>query len=308
MSTPQSNTPTPAQVSTETPNSQSTQPTEVSDVIETMDDVASESDVVKSEPVSTKKKFKLVVDGKEFEEEIDFSDEKSLTEHLQLAKAAKKRMQEKAQLEKDLVKFLDLLRTNPKKVLSDPDLGIDLKEFAASIIEEEIANSQKSPEVLAKEKAEQELQALREQYEREQNERKTQEYQRLVDQKYEYYDHQINAALEKSSLPKNPYIIDKMTNYMILGLSNGIDVKPEDVVALVEEEVKNDLHSMFQVMPEDIIEKFIGQDVLNKVRKKRIAQVKKTPVNPLASVVETPKEIKQEIAKPKKSIRDFLND
>src|SRR3990167_3492703 len=83
------------------------------------------------------RKLKLKIDGEEIEEEFDPEDNDYLTKQFQLAKVAQKRMGEYSALEKDVQEFFNLLKTNPKKVLTDPNIGLDLKEFAASIIEEE---------------------------------------------------------------------------------------------------------------------------------------------------------------------------
>jgi len=102
------------------------------------------------------KKLKLKVDGQELEEELPFEIDDNpeaveyMTRQLQMSKAAQKRMGEHAQLQKEVKHFLEELRKNPKKILADPSIGIDVKQLAAQIIEEEIANAQKSPNSLKK--------------------------------------------------------------------------------------------------------------------------------------------------------------
>lgn len=220
------------------------------------------------------KKIKFQVDGQEYEEEYDPNDENYIREQLQMAKVSRKRMQEKASIEKDVIRFIEDLRNNPKKALSDPALGMDLKKFAQSIIEEEIENSKKSPEQLEKEKLQAELQAIREEREREKTENQQKEFERIKEQEYERYDLLMSQALEKTDLPKSPYIVKKMADYMLLGLQMGKEVTPEDVIPLVREEMQDDLKQMFAVMPDDVVEKLIGQEKLNSIRKKNIAKAK----------------------------------
>lgn len=227
------------------------------------------------------KKLKLKVDGKEIDEEFDLSDDDYLTKQLQLAKVAQKRMSEYSTLEKEVRSFIEDLRKDPRKVLSDPNIGVDMKKLAASVIEDEIATSQKSPEQIEKEKLESELRTMKEEREKEKEEKKQLELEQLQAKESQRYQTLMNSALEKSDLPKSPYIIKKMANYMLLGLQKGLDVNPEDVLPLVREEMHNDLKEMFAVMPDEVVEALVGKDVISRIRKKSIAKGKGTPPVPV---------------------------
>lgn len=228
----------------------------------------------KKEAVKQLKKLKLKIDGQEIEEEFDLNDDEYLKKQLQLAKVAHKRMNEKSAIEKEVMRFVEDLRKNPRKALSDPAIGLDLKKLAAEIIEEEIENSKKSPQQLEKEKLESELKTLKEEREKEKEEGRKKEFERLKEQEYERYDMLMSKALEKTDLPKSPYVVKKMADYMLLGLQEGKDVSPEDVIPLVREEITEDLKQMFAIMPEDVVEALIGKDVINRIRKKNIAKAK----------------------------------
>ena len=261
------------------------------------------------------RKLKLKVDGQELEEELPFEIDDNpeaveyMTRQLQMSKAAQKRMGEHAQLQKEVKYFLDELRKNPRKILSDPTIGIDVKQLAAQIIEEEIANSQKSPEQLEKEKLEAELKSLQEEREQEREELRQKEFERLQEIEYERYDNLMSKALETSDLPKSPYVVKKMADYMLLGLNEGIDVSPEDVLPLVREEIQNDLREMFAVMPDEVIEKIVGKDVFSRVRKKNVAKAKAAPT-PVKSAIKdsgaSSKAASGNASAEKKSFRDFF--
>jgi len=255
------------------------------------------------------KKLKLKVDGREYEEEVNLDDDEYLTRQLQLAKAAQKRMGEYSDLEKKVRGFIEELKKNPKKVLADPNIGIDVKKLAASIIEEEIENSKKSPEQLEKEKLQADLQRLQEEREREKKEFQQREFERLQMQAYDRYDIQMSQTLEKSDLPKSPYVIKKMADYMLLGLQQGLDVTPDDVLPLVREEMQSDLKEMFAVMPEEVIEKIVGKDVLTRIRKKNVAKAKAatpTPTNKASDVGVSSTSKKDDSQKKKMTYRDFF--
>lgn len=266
----------PAEVSAET---------EAAPEVETQD-TATEPEVkaIEADPTLSKKekeqakknirKFKLKVDGKDYEEELDLDNEQEVIKQLQFAKVSQKRMAEKAELEKTVNQFFEELKKNPRKVLSNPDMGIDLKKIAIEMIEEEIANSTKSPEQLEKEKLQTELKNLKDEREKEKETSKKRELERLQAQEYERFDNQISTAIDKSTLPKTAGVVRKVADYMLIGLQAGYDITPDDVMSIVEAEYKEDLSEMFRTMPEDAIEALIGKDVFKKVRKKNLEKLK----------------------------------
>lgn len=252
------------------------------------------------------KKLKLKIDGREVEEEVNLDDDEYLTRQIQLAKAAQKRMGEYTDLEKKVRSFIEELKKNPKKVLSDPNIGIDIKKLAASVIEEEIENSKKSPEQLEKEKLQQKLQDLEEERKRERDDFQKREFERLQTQAYERYDMQVSKALEGSDLPKSPYVIKKMADYMLLGLQQGLDVSADDVLPLVRDEMTNDLKEMFAVMPEEVIEKIVGKDVLSRIRKKNVAKAKAAPQTKAPETAAANQTQSKPKTEKKQSFRDFF--
>lgn len=254
--------------------------------------------LTKKEKVIEKKKLKslkLKVDGKEWNEDLPFEIDDDaavidyMTKQLQMSKMAQKRAKEKSDLESQVDQLINELRKNPRKVLSDPALGLDLKKFAASIIEEEIERSQKSPEQLERESLQAELKALKEEREKEKQSDREKELSRLEEIEQERYDTSITKALAGSSLPKSPYVVKKMADYMILGLKNGVELTPEEVLPLVQEEIQNDIQQMFGAMPSDVVESMIGKDHFKKIRQNNIAKAKAAPGNATKAIPETGK-------------------
>lgn len=235
----------------------------------------------KQEAKKQLKKIMLKVDGEEFEEEYDPNDENFIREQMQLAKVSRKRMQEKALIEKDVLQFIEDLRKNPKKALSDPAFNMDLKKFAEEIIMEEIENSKKSPEQLKAEKLENELRELKEQRQKENDDRNTQEQIRMTEQEFERLDNQMSQALERNNFPKNPAIVKRMADYLLVGLENKKDVSVDDIIPLIKEDLKNDYKEILNSFPsDDDLEDFIGKEFVDRIRRKNIAKAKKANSNP----------------------------
>lgn len=230
------------------------------------------------------KALKIKVDGQEYDEALPFEmddtpeNREYMTKHLQMSKMSNKRAQTASDLQKKIDAIGDYLsqaKGDKKKLRAlVKELGVDEKELAASIIEEEIENSKKSPEQLDKERLEAELRDLKEHQKKSKEDWEAREKERLYGQEAERYDMLVSKAIETSDLPKSPYVVKKMADYMLLGLENGIDIHPDDVISLVREEIQGDIQQMFAVMPEEIVEKLIGKDVLGKIRKRNVQKAK----------------------------------
>lgn len=259
------------------------------------------------------KQLRLKIDGQEYDEQLPFEipdDEKSrewMTRHLQKAKGADKRFQESKQLEDQVKQFVQSLQNDPKSVLAQ--IGIDPEEFATSFIEEKLKRSQMSPEQLEKIELQEKLKKLEEESKKKEEEYTNREKERLFKQERERIDLQMGQAIEKSDLPKSPYVVKKMAEYMMAGLANGLDVTPDDVLPLVREDIMKDVQQMFSLMPEDVIESVVGKEVFNKVRKRNVAKAKAaTPTNIRSQIQDTGKSSQStaEKPKPKLSMKEFF--
>ena len=257
------------------------------------------------------KSLKIKVDGSELEENLPFEipDDPKAIEYmkrqLQMAKVGSKRAQEAAELRNYMNEAFSNLKNNPKLI---SELGVDLKEFAASIINEEIERSQLSPEELRIRELEETLASMKEEKEREAKEIQEREFERLREQEFERYDSMISQAIEKSDLPKSPYVIKKMADYMLLGLQNGLDVAPTDVISLVRDEIHNDIKEMFGAMPDEVLEQLIDKQTYDRMRKRNLSKSKEAPPVPLSKAIKDvvkPTDMDQK-PKDKKSYKEFF--
>ena len=228
------------------------------------------------------KALKLKFNGKEIDEELPFEiDEEHadwMKKQLQMSKLAQSKAQEASELQKEVVAFIQELKSNPRKALSNPMVGIDIKQLAAEILEEEIENSKKSPEQLKIEEYEKKLKEIEEKNAREKEEQEKQRQEIALERAYEKYDNMIASALESNpDLPSNPYIIDKMVKYMAIAVEEGYEPEMDIITNIVREEINNDVKHLLTVLPVEQVEKLLGQEVLGKLRKNRLANAKKTP-------------------------------
>lgn len=245
-------------------------------------EIEADKNLTKTEKQQEKrlKKLSLKFNGKEYDEELPFEIPDTpeaieyMRKNLQLSKLSQTKSEEAATWERQAIEFVKALREDPESVLSDPTIGVDMKKLAAKIIERDIENSKKTPEQLKLEEAQNELKKLKADREREQKESKDREFEKLTEHYYKQYETDLNNALEKSTLPKSPEVVNRIADYLEFAAQNKISVSVAEVVPLVEADFKEQLKQMFAIMPEDVIEEFIGKDVFNKVRKKNLAKAK----------------------------------
>lgn len=220
------------------------------------------------------KKFKLKVDGVEEDFELDMNNEEEIKKHLQMSKASSKRMSESAALRKSAEQFIELLKTNPRKVLSDPNIGVDLKNLAQEIINGELEQAAKSPEQIALEKAQAELQEIKDRYKKDEDERKERDFKRLQSEQEEKIQTNIESALASGGLPKSPYTVRKMAELMIMALENGKNLEPKDLVGMLRNQMNSDIKELFSASNDDVLEELLGKDNIGRLSKRRLAKVK----------------------------------
>jgi len=265
----------------------------------------------KQEAKKTLKKLTLKVDGREFEETLPFEipDDPKAIEYmrreLQMSRMGQGRAQHAANLEKEIKQFVDDMKADPFRAMQDPAFNIDVKEAIKKYIEQEIENSQKSPEQLELEKVKAELKNERERQAQEKKSREEQEQQQLADKYAEEYDTQITNALESNKIPKSPAAIKKILAYAELAVAAGADVSINDIIPFVQEELINDYREHARALPDEALEEFFGKDVVDRLRKTAVRKAKQGQQNPAlkapakapstGKVAETPKEEEKKV-------------
>ena len=257
------------------------------------------------------KEIKYKANGKDYTEALPFEIEDNpqhveyLTKQFELSRAAQKAMQENSSVQKQVQALFNSLKGDTANTLKQ--MGIDPKEFAASIVEEEIKKSQMSPEQLERMELQQQVKKLENERKREQEEYQKRELEQRYKQDYERVENQMIQAIEKTDLPRSPYVVKKIADKMLVGVQNGVDLTPDEVMPLVREEILNDIKSLFEALPADAAENLIGKDFLNNIRKKNIAKAKQTGATAKSNIKDVSKAptIAKDVG-PKQNYKDFF--
>lgn len=235
-----------------------------------------------AEKKSNKKKLKIKVDGKEEDYEFDPDNEEEIRKHLQLSRAAQKRMAEMAEMKKDVSELIQRINKDPLSFLGDKDngLGMNVEDLVRQYVEQRLADAEKSPEQLKAEATERELQRIKAERESEKTERERERAEAALQNEIIRYDNMITKTLENSEFKKpTPYVVKKMSDYLILAIENGIDATTDDILPIVRDEIQSEIRELINTAPEEVIEAWFGKEFFNRMRKKNVAKAKQAPVH-----------------------------
>lgn len=248
-----------------------------------------------AKPVAEKKKFKYKADGAEVEEELD---EVEVGNRLSLAKAAQKRMQEAANVQRQTRAFYEALQKDPLSVLTDPKvMGSEkFQQLAEQFLSKKLAEQMLTPE----ERAQQEKEARLAKYEQEEarrNEEANQAKAQQLEAHYaKQYEQTIMTALQTSNLPKNPFTVKRMAELMQKNIQHGLDLEPQALAQLVKEDYQSELRQLINGAEPEAILGMFGEDLSNKIRKHDLSkfQAKNPAPKPVGPSV--PQENKQKMS------------
>lgn len=279
---------------------------------------------IETTPVERKRinSLKLKFNGKDYEEKLPFEIDDDpaqieyLTKQFQMAKLAQSKSQDYSTLQKesdslkqDITNFINELKTNPKKALQNPLVGLDIKMLAAEILEEALEEESKSPELREKEKMQARLKELEDERKKEKEDAENSKYQATLERAYEKYDNALESTLSKNpDLPQTPYIVEKMTKYMAFMVEDGYEPDMEIIANQVRNEMNEDIKHLLTILPVDKVEAILGQEILGKLRKNRLAKSKTAPIpvkNSIRDVAAT-KKVEAEKPKEKQTLKQFF--
>ena len=246
--------------------------------------------------------FKIKVNGEERDVTLDWNNKEDIVRRLQMAEAGQGAMQRSAEMERNYEREIQGLMDNPWEALAE--LGFDVDELAEQRIQDRINQLQKSPEQVAAEARDTELEELRQRLKNEEQQRESFEFQKLQQEAEVDLDNQITDALSSTTeLPKSPYVVKRVADAMLMAMENGRDdVTAKDVLPWVEKEINEEMQELMSAMPDKLLEKYLGNKTIDRLRQGRLSKMKTQPVGKMR---ETGRAAPSE-NKPKRNIK--LND
>lgn len=228
-------------------------------------------------------KHRVNVDGKEVEVDLD-----ELIKNYQLREVSDRRMQESSRSRKQIEGMLNLLKSDPSKVLSDPRIGIDLNKFAEDVIYKKLQNEMMTPEQREISEYKQKLQVFEAEKKRVEDaaNQKAMSERHQSDLQAEASD--IKEALENAGLPKNDFTIQTLAGEMAKAYNSGFkNVKAADVIDLAHTKYVKMMRDMHSSSSDDTLMKLLGDEAANKIRNYDMSKFKKANAIPTSKNVRT---------------------
>jgi hypothetical protein len=253
------------------------------------------------------KEFTLKVNGKEVKKSLDLGDEDAVRRELQLAAAGRDAMQRSRELEKLYTQEIERLKEDPWSVLKELDLDPD--ELAEQRIRAKIEEMQKSPEQIESERIRKELEETRQKLKAKEEEANSARMAQLEEQEAVKLNREITDALDAhKTLPKSQKTVARIADALMWAYDNGFeDATVSDVIPSVEAEIRSELKQFMSDMPEEMLETYIGKKNIERLRKKRVNNIKSET---LKNVKPVAKEASNSEKKAKKSTkaRDYFRN
>lgn len=257
--------------------------------------------------------LKLKVDGKEEEVDVDGMDDAELATHIQMSKAARKRMQEAADHRKELESYKsqfqqlkELGKSSPQEAL-EKLFGVNPREFAENYLKG-IYSEEAMPEGERKHlQLQRELEAreakIREYEEEKSRAVKEAEEARLSESRaaqdkivHEEYQRSFAEALEVSGLPNTRETLFEMAKIAKLNLQHGIELTPQQMAHEVKKRLSGTTQAVFKNLKGAALESYLGADVVKEIVRMSVEKVRSAK-KPAFSAPAASKSLKSDASK-----------
>lgn len=239
------------------------------DIEAAVDDGASDAEI--QELIET---FKIKVNGEERDVTLDWNNKEDIIRRLQLGESGQAAMQKASEMERSFEGELQGIINDPWKALEQ--LGFDVDALAEERIQHQIQELKKSPEQIAHEKRDKELEDLRQKLKKQEEDQESARFDKLQQDAEVDLENQISDALSSTQeLPKSPYVVKRIADAMLTAMDNGRDdVSVQDVIPWVQKEINEELQGLFGSMPDKVLEQFIGNKTIDRLRQGRLTKMK----------------------------------
>lgn len=250
-------------------------------------------------PEWTPQKFKVKVNSKEIEREYKTQDE--MVKDIQKGLAADEKMMTATAKERRAQEFIEKLMKDPKSLLRAKELGLSreqIRKLGEELVAEELEEELMDPKDKKIRDLETERQTWKADQERKAKEKADQEFLETKKKYADDYTKQIMEVVDKSTLPKTPYMVSRVARLMAASLNTEKPLTAMDAVPLVKEDYKADIaHFLKDLSPTQITE-FLGEDIGKKIRQYDLDKLK-SPLQDLKkpevqAVSDEPREKKKE--------------
>lgn len=244
-------------------------------------------------------KFKHKIDGQEIEREYD---EDELNIRLQKGEAAEKRMQEAAELKKQIAAIREYVKQNPLEALKDPffggvDVRAQLEQEIAEKWKTSYAESQMTPEQRMQKEYEAKVQAAQKEAEEARKQLQAREQEQIDKRVYEETMSSFTAALKAMDVEASDEALYQMARIAKINRSHGVTLTPQQLAKEVQTALngsRDKLHKAVvgglkgQALLDHLGPQVVKEAIRAYLEKAKAPQVPKPPEPPKESPTEEP--------------------
>ena len=213
-----------------------------------------------------KEKLKLLVDGQEIEDEIDWSDREAIKRDRQIAHAAKKRFAEAAEAKKKAFELAKKFEASEDEFLSrlDPAKARALAEkFLLAQIKEEMLSPKEREDRDRKAQEEKEINELR----KFKSEHEAQKAAAMESEIAQNFQATIIDALKLTGMPPTPEGVKRMAALKLKNIELGLELTPQELAKEYKAEETRKLKALIGSADAAQLLEMFGPDIANKIRK-----------------------------------------
>jgi hypothetical protein len=236
--------------------------------------------------------------------DLDALTDEEHVQNAQWAKAARKRMQEAAEIKKSFKGLQEAIKKDPFSALRDPAFGnLDIRKQVEDQLVREYQESQMdepSRKAAALQRELEQERAKREEYE---STAKARSQQQLEAQVFAETRKEFISALEATDLPKTKETLYLMAQVAQTALDNGIELSPQQIAGKVKERITGMHRSITGSLKGEALIKHLGDDVVKEVIRHSVAKAKGAKANPVAPPVK--QNVEEGEDRPKRKMPDY---
>lgn len=254
--------------------------------------------------------LKLKVDGKVEEIDVESMSDEQLALDLQMSRAARKRMQEAAEIQKQYQKLREAIKADPFEALKDPAFGgLDVYELAQQRMVDEYQKTLMTPEQQEKLKLQQEAETYKKQLQ-EIRQRQEAEQRQVMEKKiFEETEREFTAALEASDLPKNHETVYTMAEIAKMNLEHGVEMTPQQIAHETKARLEGNAQRYIRSLKGDALTKFLGEEAVKEILRTEVKKVRGSQAAPPQAQAPAPVTTEADEQPPARrrmtSLRDF---
>lgn len=221
------------------------------------------------------RKLKLKVDGAEIDYDVDSTPDDELATELQLAKAARKRMQEAADQRKKVGEFWERLKADPFKAMEDAGYT---PEQVQQMMEERLRQKYMEEEMPQTEREKLQLQRELEQ-ERQYRQRIEAERKAAIQAEYdakvrEEMTNEFHSALEESGLPKTPHTVYVLAEIAKFNDEHKLGMTTKQMAAEARKRLGGVNQAVLRNLKGAALLSYVGDDVVKEIVRLSVEKVK----------------------------------